>query len=572
MKRMMIALCCCLSLVTWNAVAGDEPDAARFVEVGLHGSDVAKDHNKVTEYNQAKTTIEGTLRLRMMDQKDDLKYRLDLAIFSNNDMKMDLVIHKGHWFKSTTSYNKFMHKLGHDNLSNLVYRETVNPETNQPGGKMLTHYDSDPNQDYFTVYEDLKQVFNIQLDTEMPSDLEFGFRAQTRSGYHQAIQLSHCDNCHVASKSKAVDQVTYDAWAKVHAQVNNKVDVSYKFTYSKFENNEDPTMRYIDLPRHPANGGSIEEFGSRQVFGGEMVESGYINDNERYLHEVKVDGNVSELDRLVGNASYSKLTNKSTDLELTTTAGSFRWRHKFSKKLKMDALFSYYKMDNDEIFIDLPNWRDGRAGGGQDLDYVRYSAYDRTVSMVQLMGYYKKDANNRMSFSYRYKQVDRENTFVTYEDRETETVESRLKFRWDGRYGDMKASVQASYETIDNPFANATGIVEEPANGYTAMEGNAWVYYWQRERIGEATNLPSDDLNLRGSVSYRLSDRMSVNVNAGLRDGSNDDLNYYSFDISAMNVGLNLFAVLNEKAVLNFGFDHSNMETQAYFSVPVMDG
>ena len=572
MKKMMIALFCCLSLVAWPVVAEEKPDASNFVEVGLHGSDVAKDHNRVTEYNQAPTAIEGTVQLRLMNQKDDLKYKLDLSIFSSEDMKMSLVINKGHWFKSTTTFNKFMHKLDHDRMQNLQWRETTNPEANSPGGKMLTFVDYDPNQEYFKVYEDLKQVFNIQLDTETPTDLEFGFRAQTRTGYHQTMQLSHCDNCHIQSKAAELDQTSYDAWAKVHAKVNNRIDVSYKFTYSKFENDMDPTMYYIDQPMHPVNGSNAEEFGSRQVYGGEILESGVIHDNEETRHEVRVEGYVTDADRIVGNASYSQLKNKMADLSMTTTAGSFRWNHKFSKQFTLDAFLSYYKMDNDDIYIDLPTWREGRAGGGQDFDFTRYSTYNRNVSLLKLQGYYKVDANNRWTFSYRYKQVDREYQVVTFEDRETETVEGLFKVRWDGRFDDIRANVQLSYETVDNPFTNATGIIETPINDISPIEGNSFVYYWQRERVGEATNLPSNDLNLRGNLSYRMNDRLSMSATVGLRDASNDELNSYEFDIEALNAGLNLFAVLNDKAVLNFGFNHSDMKTQAYFSVPVMDG
>lgn len=559
-------------MIVWPVAAEEKPDAANYVEVGLHGNDISGNQSRVSEYNQARDRVEGTLQLRLMNEKDDLKYKLDLSIFSNDDMKLDLVINKGHWFTSTTTYNKFMHKMGHDYLTNMVYRETVNPDTNQPGGKMATYYDHNPSVDYFKVYEDLQQVFNIQLNTEMESDLELGFRAQTRTGVHQTMQLSHCDNCHVQTMAADLDQVNYDAWVKVHAKVNNRFDVSYKFTYSKFENDADPTMYAIDLPRHPANGGNVEEFGSRQVFGGEDVVSGYVNDNERASHEVRVEGQVTDVDRIVGNASYSKVKNKGANLNLTTTAGSFRWSHKYNNQFRMDALFSYYKMDNDDIMIDLPAWRDGRGGGGQDFDWMRYSAYDRNVSLLKFKGYYKKDNNNRFTFTARYEQVDRENTMVTF-DQETETVETELKVRWDGRYGDLRAMLEASYETIDNPFANAAGIIE-PSLGttLTPIDGNTFVYYWQRYRIGEATNLPSTDMNLRGNLSYKVSDRVSVSANLNYRDGSNDDLNYYEFDVEALNAGLNLFAVLNDKAVMNFGFNHSNMETQAFFSVPVFDG
>jgi len=572
MKRAWIALFCCLSLVALPAFADNTPDAENYVEIGAHGSDVTGDHNRVTEYNQAKTRVEGTLKLRMMNQKDDLKYKLDLAIFSNDDMKMNLVIHKGDWFTSTTSYNKFLHKLDHDRMANLQFRESVDPEINKPGGKFATHVDYDPNQDYFKVYEDLKQVFNFKLNTEIPADIEVGFRAQMRSGYPQTMQLSHCDTCHIQSKAAELDETTTDMWVKAHAKVANRFDVSYKFNYSKFQNDTDPTLYYIDTPRHPVSGGLVEEFSSRTNFGGEILESGYINDNEKTTHEVHVEGDVTKDDRVVAGASYSQLTNKGMDLDLTTTAGSFRWTHKFNRDFNLDAYLSYYTLDNDDVFVDIAPWRDGRPGGGQEMAFTRYSAYNRDVALLKLQGRYKVDAHNRLTFSYRYKQVSRDTLVVNVEDDNTDTTQNLFQVRWDGRYGDLNASATLAYETTDHPFLNATGIIEEPANGYSPLPGNGLVYYWQRVRTSEAGNLPNEDLNLRGNLSYRGGDNWSVNLNASYRDARNDELNSYQWDSTAINAGVNLFVVLNEKTVLTIGYDHSNMKSAALFTVPVMDG
>ena len=571
MKKLAIFLLACLPLIAWPALAGDHVDASNYVEIGAHGSDISKDHNQVSEYSQSETQVEGLLKLRTMNTSGDLKYRLDLALFSNDDMKMKLVINKGNWFTSTTTYNKFLHKMGHDTMSNLVWREAADQAGTIPAHKEVTYVDYDSGQDYYKVYEDFRQVFDFRLNTSMPSDIQVGFRAQSRNGYHQTMQLSHCDTCHVQSKAAKVDENAYDIWAKVHARVD-KFDVSYKYTYSKFNNKADQTMYYIDRPRHPVTGGAVEEFASRTLFGGETLPSEFNNDNKKSTHEVHVEGNVGKRDTIVAGASYSDLTNEFTNLDLTTTTGSFRWSHKFRPNFVFDAFLSYYTMDNDDIFIDIPAWREGRPGGGQPLAWTRYSAYNRDVSYVKLRARYKMNDQNRFTFSYRYKQTNRDNVIVNLEDGDTDTTSSLFKVRWDGRYGDLRANLTASFESVDHPFENAMAINEDPANAYTPFPGNSLIYYFQRQVIGEGTNMPSQDLNFRGNLSYRFSDKTFFNLYASFRNGENNELNTYTMNLTGRTAGTSMFFVLNDKTVLTIGYDYSFNKQEALFSVPVMDG
>jgi len=571
MKKLAIFLLACLPLIAWPALAGDHVDSQNYVEVGVNGSDASKDHNQVSEYSESQTKVHGMLKLRTMDSKGDLSYRLDLALFSNEDMKMKLVIHKGSWFTSTTSYNKFLHKLGHDSLSNMSWREAADHAGTIPAHKELTSIDYTPTEDFYTIYEDFRQVFDFKLSTEIPTDIQVGFRAQARNGYHQTMQLSHCDTCHVQTKGAKLDENAYDVWAKVHAKVK-KFDVSYKYTYSKFNNTADQTNYYIDLPRHPATGGAIDEFASRTLWGGEVLPSGFNNDNKKSTHEVHVEGTVGNNDRIVAGASYSDLTNYFTNLDLTTTTGSFRWSHKFRSNFVLDAFLSYYTLDNDDIFIDIPAWREGRPGGGQPLSFTRYSAYNRDVSYLKLRARYKVNDQSRLTFSYRYKQTDRDTLVVNLEDGSTDTKSSLFKVRWDGRYGDLRANLMGSFESINHPFENSMGINEDPAAAYSPFPGNSLVYYMQRQTIGEATNMPSQDMNLRGNISYRFSDRASFNMYASFRNGENNELNTYTMNLTNRTAGTSMFFVLNDKTVLTIGYDYNFSKQEAVFSVPVMDG
>ncbi len=566
MKRLLVILLI-FTLSAWCFAGEPKKENANYAIIGAHGSSVTKDGTRAAEYDEATTHAEGSLKFRWLKTDGDVKVRWEGEVESHSDMRFKLIVNKGRWFKSTTTYNKFLHRLGHDRLKNLEGRESVNPDINKPGGKFVTHVDYEPDLEYYTVYENFRQVFDFNPENGgVFKHVQAGFNALSRKGYHQINGLSHCDSCHIQSKGAETDEITYDFWVKADAKIGN-TDVSYSATYSKFNNQAGKSYFYYDIPRHPIKGNLIEELGSRTLFGGQILPADYNNDNEMFENKLSIESVITPKDTIYAKLLYSTQKNKALDLQLDTKAGSLRYTRKFSKDFRFDAYFSYYTLDNDDYYVDLPDWRAGRPGGGQPMSFLRQSAYNRDVSYFKLRGIYKLDQNQRLTFIYRYQQIDRDYLIVNYENNSTETTKNLFKIRYDARFEGVKAFVQASYEDIDHPFEAYNGIYEPSFHNY---QGTLW--YYKRERTGEATSLPNQDFKLNGSFTVDLNENSSLNMYASYRDGENDELNTYKMDLKYKNAGLDYFVQLGETTVLTLGYDYSNGSQTTLFAVPIMDG
>lgn len=570
MLKKILSAVFCLSLLAIPVVAGEKTESGNFVEVGVHGNSVTDSSTKVAEYAQTDKEVEGALKLRYINEVEDINYKLEMDFFNSDEMKFNFTLFKGGWFKSTTSYNKFLHKLDHDTLENLQFRETTDAAYTVPGGKFISHEDYDPTAEYSINVEEFKQIFNFVFNTEIPTDLEVGFRALKRSGHKQSFSMAHCDNCHIESKTAVVDEMTTDVWVKLHADFG-KVNAAYTFTSSNFNNSADEMQRYYDLAMHPTMGTNVEEFGSRDIYTGEELPYGYNNDNKVTTHKVKVQGNVNESSKIVGSAVYSELENKTYNLKMKNTSGAFRWTYKaLQKKMVTDVFFSTYKIDNDDYFVDLPNWRDGRGGGGQDFDFTRQSTYNRTAYLGKVRTTLLNDAG-RFTFSYRYKNVDREYEKLTYEGNVTESAAHLLDFKWNKKLGNVNLFANVSYEDTHHPYANRNGILEEEL-AMTPLDASGFTYYFQRVRTGEATNMPSSDFKARFNLSTKVGGNAYMTLSANYRDAKNDTLNSYIWTMDSTNVDVSFYTMVGDKSSISFGYDYSNMTSAALFSTPVFDG
>ena len=567
MKKLVIVLAI-LFVSAWCFAGEPKKESANYAEIGAHGSSVTHDGTRAAEYDEATSHAEGSLKFRWVKTDGDVKIKWEGEVESHTDMNFKLVINSGTWFKSTTTYNKFFHRLGHDKLANLEGRESVDPINNKPGGKFVFHDDYEPDMEYYTVYEKFSQVFDFNLDNDSPfKHVQVGFNSISRKGYHQINGLSHCDTCHVNSKAGRTNEINYDLWVKADAKIGN-TNISYKGLYSKFNNRADETSFYYDLPRHPVKGVAVEELGSRALFGGERMPVDFNNDNEMFENSLSIESVITPQDTIYAKLLYSTQKNKALDLQMDTKAGSFRYTRKFSRDFRFDAYFSYYTIDNDDYYVELPDWRAGRPGGGQPMSFLRQSAYNRDVSYIKLRGIYKFSNNQRLTLTYRYEQIDRDNVIVNYEDNSTETTKNLFKLRYDGRFDGTKAFFEISYEDIDHPFENYNGIYENSYHNYS----NGTLWYFIRERVGEATSLPNEDFRIKGSFTVDLTDDSSLNIYASYRDGENDELNTYKMDLKSKNAGLDYFVQLNDTTVVTIGYDYSNGSQTTLYAVPIMDG
>jgi len=124
------------------------------------------------------------------------------AYQSENTNAGELTFDIGRTVRSHTSYEKFLHRLGHDPMTNL--------EATSINGKVVQHTDLDSQTDYNLDYSVLRSRTELQFAGLRPLTIGVDFREQKRKGHRQAFTTSHCDTCHTYSQAHALDEKTSD--------------------------------------------------------------------------------------------------------------------------------------------------------------------------------------------------------------------------------------------------------------------------------------------------------------------------------------------------------------------------
>ena len=99
-----------------------------------------------------------------------------------------------------------------------------------------------------------------------------------------------------------------------------------------------------------------------------------------------------------------------------------------------------------------------------------------------------------------------------------------------------------------------------------------FIYYWQRERYGDATNQPSEDWRLNGNITFMPNAKSTLNFTASYRDAQNDDLDYTKWNKDNIGAGVNFWIAAAPKVSVMVGLDGVRQSTDAEVIVPVMDG
>jgi hypothetical protein len=328
--------------------------------------------------------------------------------------------------------------------------------------------------------------------------------------------------------------------------------------------------------RHPVNGGSGDEFSSRLLYDDEVLEINSPTDVRKQGHALEARVDLPAAQNVSGYYRYTKSENQRTKNEVKSNAGKVSWFAPLGRKFRLNASFLKRKIESTDVPIDLPNWREGRPGGGQDFDYVRKSAYDRDENLINLQGVYRLAPRHSLRFGYRMRSTDREN-FVLDPDDETQTTTTQhsIKAAWNGRLSKaLHSRVGITYDMIDKPFVNVRGICESAIGDSASIGGqpNEWVYYWQRERIGTGTSQPNKALRLNANLNYNFTPAVMLTGYLNYTDEKNDELNVYTYDGSSANVGAQVMLLPDTRYVIVGGGSWTTIESNAKICATVMDG
>ena len=136
----------------------------------------------------------------------------------------------------------------------------------------------------------------------------------------------------------------------------------------------------------------------------------------------------------------------------------------------------------------------------------------------------------------------------------------------------MRGMVSFDYEMADIPFANKYAMCEPEYSHGKTLPNNSFFYYFQRERMADASNQPSDSLKLNAVFTVLASPKFSMNLQGTVKDEKNDNLTSYEWQQDTALAGINFYATPSEKAMFTFGYNYLNYKSNTVFCLPVMDG
>jgi len=530
--------------ITTSAGQVEAPDRSTTFRIGGHYTALNDYYKKAGEFylGQEDPFPEFGIDLFSSNNSGNLIFSGDY--FDKKNMFGRLKFSTSDNVKGSVSYRSFFRNHGTDLLENLVVRETTNPDANTPGGKMVTHEDTAAEADYgYTRHEiDSNIEFKIPLDEKHALKLMAAHRLIIHKGTEQKLAIMHCSSCHIKSQQVDVDRETNNI--SLDAQTKfDEIELGYGIDYSHFDSDVKIPEVFYDTVQHPVNGGALEEFDSRTNYGGEDVSFDREPEIEKISHRVNLKIPAGK-GYLAGAFIASSVKNKWNNLQAKSNGGLLKYNVRFSSKVRLIANLRINRIKNDEVLIDMPLWREGLLGGGQDLDYTRYSNLTRTVLAGDANLKYRLNRYNNLSLQIGYERVQRDDYPDYNFKNKTSKIYSELKFK----YRLSKSStLRAKYRftNIDNPFTIFNQLLEARGNGTTSpLPDNSAVYYFQRDdlRYGNAANQPALKHHLDLSVDFKPIKRLSLNGGVKYTLEQNGDLDTFDYERTTLtpNLSFNL--------------------------------
>lgn len=521
--RFSLLLTAALVALPLIASAQDDGTTSATVEIGGRTADVTDSPAVAAEY--LSTDDSAVLDLGLATHQDWGSLFVDAGYVGSDDNQLSVDFDIARMVRSHTSYQKFNHRLGHNEMEHL--------EGTSINGKVIINTDFDPGFEYATTYSDLNHRTEFQLASIPALTLAVEFREQQREGHTQAFTTSHCDTCHVKSQKHALDEKTSDgtlegivagSWGRLRAA----------FSSRELRQGTPSVTVEFDNAVHPELQTPV--FDNRLQYDSDVgpVPADLLVDIDK--DTARLDLTLTDLGgfTVTGGGVWSETENKYTGLKSDYAGYLLNATRMLGKEWRLRWRGRIYSIDNDDVFVDTndrPSIAGPHAGRtyeevyGRNYDFWRMSALDRDVLESRLdLSYRMGGKAGSLRFGWDYEAIDRENYDVL--PGESTTTENILGASW--RTRPTKASrVEATirHGEIDNPFMLINGSCSTlVSDRYTAPWDPAIPQYddFQAARIAETTASPSswDELKLLGSIMMGPS---TLSGTYRWWDGSNSD-------------------------------------------------
>ena len=569
---------CCLILVLILAapsVFAEQEEQTVFnysLWAGAHYTGFEDYGKKIGEYDRGEDEAYPELMFNLSARNKDSYLKFNGHFYDENNILASFSAKKSNRIKFNADYVSLIHQDGHDMLANLEAREWLGSAA---GGKMVTHELQDLGADYNTDRHQIQSSLEILLSKKNNIRMSVNHRSIIERGTDQSVSISHCFSCHVVSKEAEVEQATHQVEAGLEGEVSN-FNVGYFFGYRSFKSTAPELMRQYDAARHPVNGGAAAEFTTRLIYDGEELNYGLYPETEKMSHTGRISGKLGT-GKLAGSLGYTTTENKTTTLETESWNGALNYAMPLNKKLRLVGRVNAMRLMADDVFIDLPIWRETRPDAHPvNFDYMRYSSVARIQAKGTLELIAQLDPKTSLSFMGGYKRSERIE-YPTPDDPYT-TNKYIGQFKVRHRANNMfSGAVKYRYEKTSDPLRSERGLLESMGRyelDHTAVGTNLWAFYYQREdlRYLNVTSLPTDKHMV--DVSGTVKPRKDVTMNLGVRGSFDQNNDFELIDVNHFSVqpNINLTMIPSDGVILNAGYNFNYAKSAGPVAIPMFDG
>ena len=550
------------------------------VWVGGHYTDFSDYNKKVGEYRLGEDEFLPEIKGFYQYQKADKFFRFDGHYF--DDKNIDATA-KGIWgerFSGELYFHSLTHQQGQDMLTNIESREAG-------GGKILTHELKDQGADYHTDRYEFGGNYKVQLSKKNNIRMVAAHRTILRKGSEQKIASTHCFSCHLTSQEVNIDKRLNEVEAGIQADAG-EFTMGYMFGYRHFDSKAFDPVAYYDSAMHPVSElqSYKDEFPTRVNFDNGYYAYGTYPETEKMSHKVRIKGKVGK-GQLSGSVGYSQAKNKKVDLTANSLSGALNYALLLDKKTRLVAKASMINLSNDDVRIDVPDFREGRGGIFTDyyvtnFDFDRLSTLNRTDGRISAELISRLNPKMTLNLLAGFRMIDRTDfKNLDYETYTTKRFTGQAKMRYrDGLT--FSSMVKYRFERTFDPFTASKGLFEH--QGYDVLEPAMFsvsgtdttftIFYYQREglRYQNITSEPTYKHSFEVSSTYRP--EMKYSFTAGLKGTYDKNHELDSLDVQHLTLqpSFNFSVTPNPKWSVMAGVNYTYNRSRGPVTIALFDG
>jgi len=520
-----------------------------------------------------------------------------------------------------TDYSRFLHRLDHDSLENLMghifaapgkglYYDFNGDGTNNKndeiiGSASVYHTDFGAGEDYHITRSEWNNHLAFHIPTLPEVTIGFDHRMEEREGVEQARTMSKCSACHVVGVSKDVHEITNDYIPKVTVRVGT-LALEYSFMHREFDDKSDD-MSLVYNALSPTNLGFTNrlQFDSRT---GELPFS-RTPDTEKDSHTVKARWDIMSGHTVTAGFVYSKSTNLETDggydpltgefnedLELDSTTIMAKYHGRISRAFSVTIHGKYQTLDNDDVYVDVVDRANGDGttlgdgyassvlGAEEGLDtgfwdYNRKSGYDLDITTIGFDVAWRPlhGVTLRGGYEFHYEERDNADAHNVPDD----TTEHKFKLSGDWRINhSLRLSLGYKLDLIDDAYGLEEAVCAPDGSygEYGGPPGDLYDYsraydpriYSQRE--GLRSNQPTTVHEASFKANWTPINMVSTSLHAKYKYANNDEVDGRDWQQDLFTGGFNVVVSPSEKMVFAAGYNYFNDKYESMYCIAIYDG